>query len=276
MYLVDGRLMNRRHHFSQKQKQVIHCKILQFLTAAASCLSFYTSTVSIYVSGLCKLLLNEALLLKQHQGQQQHQVTAIINALQKTAIRQHRHQISSAYVTVLRSFFVGSSIRSSQVLEGCHKGCHYSKVCSSTQSPSSTGMPHRMQLLRSLQQHPASAAPQVLAECNYSTVCSSTQPPLLHRFLQNATTPQSAAAPSLRCSTGSCWLPQRMQLIHCLQQHPASAAPQVLAGCNYSTVCSSTQPPLPHRFLQVATTDATTPLSAAAPSLRCSTGSCRM
>jgi hypothetical protein len=59
----------------------------EFFTAAALCLSFYTSTVSIDVSGLCKLSLKEALLLKQHQGWQQHQVTAIINALQKTAIR---------------------------------------------------------------------------------------------------------------------------------------------------------------------------------------------
>jgi hypothetical protein len=199
-------------------------------------------------------------------------------------------------------------------------------ILRSVAAPSSTGMSHRMQLLHSLQQHPASAAPQVLAGCNYSTVCSSTQPPLLHRFLQaatqDATTPQSAAAPRLRCSTDCCRLPHRMQLLHSLQQHPASAAsqvlagchkgcnystvhslqhhtisaapqvlprchtgcnysslqqhpasaaPQVLAGCNFSTVCSSTQPPLLHRFLQVATKDATTPLSAAAPSLICYT-----
>ncbi len=115
-------------------------------------------------------------------------------------------------------------------------------------------MPHRMQLLHSLQQHPAFAASQVLAGCHYSTVCSSTQPSLLHRFLQDATTPQSAAAPSLICYTGSCRLPHRMELLHSLQQHPVSAAPQVLAWWhkvwNY----------------QVATQDATTPQSATAPS----------
>ncbi len=85
---------------------------------------------------------------------------------------------------------------------------------------------------------------------------------------------QSAAAPSLSCSTGSCTMAQRMKLPGC---H---------TGCNYATVCNSTQPPLLHRFLHDGTKDETTRLphrmqllhaqSAAAPSLSCSTGSCKM
>jgi hypothetical protein len=119
-----------------------------------------------------------------------------------------------------------------------------------------------------------------------------------------------SAAPSLRCSTGSCRLLHRFLQV----QHPVSTATQVLAGAAPSLHCStgycrcSTQSPLLHRFLQVqhpvSTVSSSTQslllhrtlycrllhrflqvqhpvstapqvLAGAAPNPHCSTGSCR-
>jgi hypothetical protein len=98
----------------------------------------------------------------------------------------------------------------------------------------------RLQPLYRQQQHQLFAAPQVLAGCNLSTGSSSTSSLLLHRFLQVATSLQAAAAPALRCSTGSCRLHPLYR-----QQQQLSAASQVLAGSHTGTGL-----PIPYRKLE--------------------------
>jgi hypothetical protein len=107
---------------------------------------------------------------------------------------------------------------------------------------------------------------------------------VLHRLLQavtrNVNSIQAAAAPGLRCSTGSCKLSQGMQILFRQQQHQVSAAPQVLASCHkeckFYSGSRSTRSPLLHRFLQAVTRNVNSIQAGAAPGFRCSSGSCKL